>query len=70
MKCSVCSEELPPRSDNRYHPFCSKRCKLVDLGRWLGGDYVIAGRSRGPDGPMGDFETLLDEGHDRRDDDR
>jgi uncharacterized protein len=22
-------------------PFCSKRCRLVDLGRWLGGSYRI-----------------------------
>ena len=22
-------------------PFCSKRCRMVDLGRWLGGDYRI-----------------------------
>ncbi len=22
-------------------PFCSERCKLIDLGKWLGGDYAI-----------------------------
>jgi hypothetical protein len=22
-------------------PFCSERCKLIDLGRWLGGKYQI-----------------------------
>jgi endogenous inhibitor of DNA gyrase (YacG/DUF329 family) len=25
-------------------PFCSARCKAVDLGRWLAGDYRIPGR--------------------------
>ncbi len=24
-------------------PFCSDRCKMVDLSRWLGGEYAIAG---------------------------
>jgi endogenous inhibitor of DNA gyrase (YacG/DUF329 family) len=27
----------------RWRPFCSERCKMADLGRWLGGDYRIAG---------------------------
>ncbi|EHL99157.1 hypothetical protein HMPREF9946_03314 [Acetobacteraceae bacterium AT-5844] len=27
-----------------YRPFCSARCKQVDLGRWLSGDYVIPGQ--------------------------
>jgi len=27
----------------RYKPFCSERCRMADLGRWLGGDYRIAG---------------------------
>lgn len=25
-----------------FAPFCSKRCKLVDLGKWLGGEHVIS----------------------------
>ncbi|WP_274426287.1 DNA gyrase inhibitor YacG [Chelativorans sp. YIM 93263] len=27
-----------------YYPFCSKRCKDVDLNRWLSGNYVIPSR--------------------------
>ncbi len=26
-----------------WFPFCSKRCRLVDLGRWLDSDYTIPG---------------------------
>lgn len=26
---------------NRWFPFCSERCKLVDLGKWLGEEYRI-----------------------------
>lgn len=25
-----------------YAPFCSERCKLIDLGKWLNGEHVIA----------------------------
>lgn len=31
-------------SDRASYPFCSPRCKAVDLNRWLSGAYVIAGR--------------------------
>ena len=26
----------------KHGPFCSHRCKLVDLGKWLGGEHVIS----------------------------
>jgi uncharacterized protein len=31
-------------SVREFYPFCSKRCKDVDLNRWLSGTYVIPGR--------------------------
>lgn len=37
--CPVCGRPSVP--DHR--PFCSDRCRQVDLGRWLKGDYVIPG---------------------------
>lgn len=27
--------------DPRSLPFCSSRCKMVDLGKWLGGEYAV-----------------------------
>jgi uncharacterized protein len=30
-----------PSSPNLFYPFCSERCKLIDLGRWLDGKYQI-----------------------------
>jgi endogenous inhibitor of DNA gyrase (YacG/DUF329 family) len=29
--------------NNPYRPFCSERCKLIDLGAWLGEQYRIPG---------------------------
>lgn len=26
----------------RFGPFCSKRCRLIDLGKWLGGEHTIS----------------------------
>ena len=40
-RCPVCDKAAAPKSS--FVPFCSQRCKMVDLGRWLTGDYVIAG---------------------------
>jgi hypothetical protein len=42
--CPICGREAPPRRGdppNPSFPFCSPACKLVDLGRWLDGDYRI-----------------------------
>jgi len=33
MKCPTCSEETV-YNGNPYRPFCSERCKLIDLGKW------------------------------------
>jgi endogenous inhibitor of DNA gyrase (YacG/DUF329 family) len=40
----MCRKPAPPRADNRWFPFCSERCKLVDLGKWLGEEYRVPGR--------------------------
>jgi endogenous inhibitor of DNA gyrase (YacG/DUF329 family) len=38
-KCPTCGRAVPPASE--AHPFCSSRCRLVDLGRWLDEEYRI-----------------------------
>lgn len=35
--CPICRK---PREE-RYRPFCSKRCADVDLGRWFNGAYAV-----------------------------
>jgi endogenous inhibitor of DNA gyrase (YacG/DUF329 family) len=30
-----------PRSENASAPFCSARCKTIDLGKWVSGDYAV-----------------------------
>jgi endogenous inhibitor of DNA gyrase (YacG/DUF329 family) len=41
-RCPICEAELSRQSP--AYPFCSDRCRLIDLGNWLGGKYVIPGR--------------------------
>ena len=30
--------------ESAWRPFCSERCKMADLGRWLSGDYRVPAR--------------------------
>lgn len=38
-RCPICHKLA---IDDRYLPFCSKRCADVDLGRWFNGSYAVA----------------------------
>lgn len=33
--CPQCGRPVDMSPANRYRPFCSRRCKLIDLGDWL-----------------------------------
>jgi endogenous inhibitor of DNA gyrase (YacG/DUF329 family) len=48
MKCPTCKKETEP-AGNPFRPFCSERCKLIDLGRWAAGDYRVPTQERPPD---------------------
>ena len=36
-KCAICGKP----QDEKFRPFCSKRCADVDLNRWFSGKYAI-----------------------------
>lgn len=40
MKCPNCRKETTWQ-DNPHRPFCSERCKLIDLGNWADGVYSV-----------------------------
>ena len=42
-ECPICGKSVPPATDASagYAPFCSRRCKEVDLIRWCEGRYAI-----------------------------
>jgi uncharacterized protein len=46
LRCRICRK--PVKSGEKYFPFCSERCKLIDLGAWADERYRIT-RSLKPD---------------------
>ena len=53
VSCPQCGKEIPWDISNRYRPFCSERCKLIDLGKWANEEYRV--EQREPD--SGNQET-------------
>ncbi|HEV7433197.1 MAG TPA: DNA gyrase inhibitor YacG [Steroidobacteraceae bacterium] len=58
--CPTCKRQIAWTTDFPWRPFCSERCKMVDLGAWLANDRAIPGdpadeiapeASRGEDPP-------------------
>lgn len=41
VACPTCKQLAEFSPDNPYRPFCSKRCKLIDLGSWATEQYSI-----------------------------
>ena len=43
-RCPTCGRviSVPRREDAPNRPFCCQRCQLIDLGKWLSGEYVIS----------------------------
>ena len=44
--CAYCKTKTV---DTEWRPFCSERCKLLDLKNWFDGRYRIADETRSPD---------------------
>jgi endogenous inhibitor of DNA gyrase (YacG/DUF329 family) len=44
-RCSRCGKDFMFRTvaEHKFFPFCSERCRDVDLGKWLTGGYAIPG---------------------------
>jgi uncharacterized protein len=40
MRCPICKKAVP--SDGEFIPFCSDRCRIIDLGNWASEKYVIS----------------------------
>lgn len=42
LRCPHCGKPANATADNAFRPFCSERCKLIDLGAWLGEAHRIS----------------------------
>ena len=41
--CPKCGNESIWSKNNKWRPFCSERCKMIDLGEWLNEEKIIIG---------------------------
>lgn len=44
VKCVICKKPILGKAQNPLYPFCSTRCRAVDLGKWLGEEYRVPDR--------------------------
>ena len=65
VRCPTCSKQFDPQA-SRALPFCSERCRRIDLGRWLDEDISIPFRELEDEDPAHRF---LDSDKDGDDDD-
>ena len=57
VDCPTCQAKVAWTNSNKYRPFCSERCKLIDLGEWAREKHTIAGESTYPEGGEGSDST-------------
>jgi len=52
-RCPICNRRMQGASAKEWPewPFCSPRCRLIDLGRWLGEAYRVPDSGTRPAGP-------------------
>lgn len=49
VKCPTCDHTVAWSDKNPNKPFCSERCKLIDLGEWASEGHRIAGKPLDPE---------------------
>jgi uncharacterized protein len=59
VNCPICSRTMRGAAPSEWpdFPFCSPKCKLIDLGRWLGGAYAIEDDDQSPDIDLSDADS-------------
>jgi uncharacterized protein len=47
VACPRCGAQAPFAPVNPWRPFCSERCRMIDLGAWASESYRVAGPAQG-----------------------
>lgn len=58
LRCPICKKEV--KNDASDFPFCSERCRTIDLGKWASDAYVISSPVKDADEPI--REANLEDG--------
>lgn len=48
VDCPTCKKHVEWVDSNPYRPFCSERCKLIDLGAWANEEYRVPSEDADP----------------------
>jgi endogenous inhibitor of DNA gyrase (YacG/DUF329 family) len=54
VPCPRCGSPAAFAPDNAWRPFCSERCRLIDLGNWAAERYRVPENAAKPDAPEDD----------------
>ncbi|MHB0973293.1 MAG: DNA gyrase inhibitor YacG [Thiobacillus sp.] len=49
VACPTCGATVPWTAESRWKPFCSERCKMIDLGQWATEKYRVPAEEQEPD---------------------
>lgn len=59
IRCPTCKAQVPWTPESQHRPFCSARCKLIDLGAWATEERSIPGADQRPEDPAVNDEPHL-----------
>jgi uncharacterized protein len=51
VTCPNCGKAVAWSPESRWRPFCSERCRLIDLGQWFSEEHAIPGEDVDADAP-------------------
>lgn len=54
VKCPRCGARVAWK-DNPHRPFCSEKCRMIDLGRWADEEYRVPGEKADTEKPEDEF---------------
>lgn len=51
VACPTCGAPVPWTAESKWKPFCSERCKMIDLGQWAAEKYRVPAEEQETDEP-------------------
>ncbi|MDH3643736.1 MAG: DNA gyrase inhibitor YacG [Gammaproteobacteria bacterium] len=56
VTCPTCGSRVKWTAGNEFRPFCTERCKLIDLGAWADEQHAIPGDANMDDALSGELD--------------
>ena len=57
VNCPRCGAPVPWGPESPFRPFCSERCKMIDLGAWANEEYRVAVKGEDDEADSGSAES-------------